>query len=161
MPSCSIAAGGGPCGRFTEQQMKRILFIGTLTLAAVPLVASSANAQDTLSRAGTVARTPSYNSLLTAIEATQSATDKVKSRTVTATDIRVVDANSVIGADNDATVKAALDTHKDHLATLRTVIGTNPAYVAALAGHKDKPMANDVIAVDIMNDGDVLVYFRK
>jgi hypothetical protein len=35
------------------------------------------------------------------------------------------------------------------------------AYTAALAGHKDKPEAKDVIAVDILADGDVLVYFKK
>ena len=94
---------------------------------------------------------------VTAIDATVAATEKVKQRMVTANDIRVVDATTVIGADNEMTVKTKLDTHKDHVTALRTAIGTNPAYTAALAAHKDKPLASDVIAVDILADGDVIV----
>jgi hypothetical protein len=77
------------------------------------------------------------------------------------TDIRVVDATTVVGSENDKALQAALDTHKEHITALRTAISNNPAYAAALAAHKDKPGANDVIAVDILDDGDVLVYFRK
>ena len=141
--------------------MKRTLLIGSLSLAAVALVGQSANAQDTLTRGGNVARTPSYTSLVTAIDATVAATEKVKQRMVTANDIRVVDATTVIGGDNELTVKSKLETHKDHVTALRTAIGSNPAYTAALAAHKDKPVASDVIAVDILADGDVIVYFRK
>ena len=141
--------------------MKRILLISSLSLAAAVLVPGSARAQDTLRRAGTVARTPSYTSLMTAIAASATAAEKVTQRSVMATDIRVVDATTVVGGENDKALKAALDTHKDHLTALRTAIGNNPAYTAALAGHKDKPVPDDVIAVDILDEGDVLVYFRK
>lgn len=141
--------------------MKRILLIGSLSLAAAAFVSGSAGAQDTLRRGGTVARTPSYSSLMTAIAATPTATEKVTQRNVMATDIRVVDATTVVGGENDKTLTAALDTHKEHIAALRTAISNNPAYTAALAAHKDKPVPNDVIAVDILDDGDVLVYFRK
>jgi hypothetical protein len=34
-------------------------------------------------------------------------------------------------------------------------------YTVALAAHKDKPEAKDVVAVDIQDSGDVLVYFKK
>jgi hypothetical protein len=141
--------------------MKRTLLIGSLALAAAAFVSGSAGAQDTLRRAGTVARTPSYTSLMTAIAATPTATEKVTQRSVMASDIRVVDAATVVGGENDKALKAALDTHKDHITALRTAIGNNPAYTAALAAHKEKPVANDVIAVDILDEGDVLVYFRK
>jgi hypothetical protein len=142
--------------------MKRILLIASLSVAAAAFVSTSATAQDTLlQRGGTVARTPSYQSLITAINATPTATEKVKQRTVTAADIRVVDASTVVGGEDDTGIKKALETHKDNLSALRTAIGNNPAYQAALAAHKDKPTAKDVIAVDIMNEGDVLVYFRK
>ena len=141
--------------------MKRILLIGSLSLAAAAFVTGSAGAQDTLRRAGTVARTPSYTSLMSAIAATPAATEKVTQRTVMASDIRVVDATTVVGGENDKALKAALETHKDHITALRTAISNNPAYTAALAAHKDKPVANDVIAVDILDEGDVLVYFRK
>ena len=141
--------------------MKRILLIGSLSVVAAAFVSSPASAQDTLRRGGTVARTPSYGSLVAAIAATPEATEKVKTRSVTAADIRVVDASTVIGGENDSTISAALKTHKEHVTSLQTAIGKNPAYQAALAAHKDKPTAKDVIAVDIMNDGDVLVYFRK
>lgn len=141
--------------------MKRILLISSLSLAAAAFVTGSAGAQDTLRRAGTVARTPSYTSLMSAIAATPAATEKVTQRNVMASDIRVVDATTVVGGENDKALKAALETHKDHITALRTAISNNPAYTAALAAHKDKPVANDVIAVDILDDGDVLVYFRK
>jgi fumarate hydratase class II len=87
--------------------------------------------------------------------------EAITQRSVMASDIRVVDAATVVGGENDKALKAALDTHKDHITALRTAIGNNPAYTAALAAHKEKPVANDVIAVDILDEGDVLVYFRK
>ena len=81
---------------------------------------------------------------------------------VTAADIRVVDAN--YGRRRRAR------TWPSRPRSTRTRItsppcarrsANNPAYSAALAAHKDKPVANDVIAVDIQDGGDVLVYFRK
>ena len=142
--------------------MKRTLLIGSLSLVAVALAGQSANAQDTLTRGGTVARTPSYTSLLSSIEATPTATDKVKQRTtVTADQIRVVDANSVIGPNQGLSIMTAFDKHKDHITELRAALGANPAYAAALAAHEAKPTVNNVMAVDILADGDVLVYFRK
>ena len=141
--------------------MKRILLIGSLCIAAAAFLAESAGAQDTLQRPGALARSPSYASLIASLAATPTATEKVGARTVTATDIRVIDANTVIGADNDEAVKAALEQHKDLIAALRAAIAKNMAYTVALAGHKDKPEAKDVIAVDILDGGDVLVYFRK
>src|SRR5262245_53483516 len=101
--------------------MKRILLIGSLSLAVVAVLPGSARAQDTVKRAGTVMRSPTYESLSTAISQTQSATEKVKTRTVTASDIRVVDAKTVVGG-NEKTVKSALETHKDHLTALRSAI---------------------------------------
>ena len=141
--------------------MKRILLISSLSLAVAAVLPVCAGAQDTLKAGGTVTRTPSYQSLVTAIAATETATGKVMKRSVTATDIRIVDATTVIGGENDKAIKTALETHKDHVTALRAAIANNPSYAAALAAHKDKPVANDVIAVDIQDVGDVLVYFRK
>jgi hypothetical protein len=142
--------------------MKRILLISSLSLAVAAALPGSAGAQDTLKAAGTVTRTPTYQSLVTSIAATETATTKVMNRSVSATDIRVVNANTVVVSDDaKKMVKTGLDTHKDHLTALRTAIANNPSYTAALAAHKDKPVANDVIAVDIQDAGDVLVYFRK
>jgi hypothetical protein len=73
----------------------------------------------------------------------------------------VVDAATVLGSENEEPIKAALEQHKDHIAALRDAVGKNMAYTVALAAHKDKPEAKDVIAVDILADGDVLVYFKK
>jgi hypothetical protein len=141
--------------------MKRLLLLGSLAFAAATLLTESARAQDTLQRPGALARTPSYPSLIAALAATPAATELVTKRTVTATDIRVVDAATIIGSDNEEPVKAALEKHKDHITALRTAISANMPYTVALAGHKDKPEAKDVIAVDILESGDVLVYFRK
>jgi hypothetical protein len=141
--------------------MKRNLLFGSLLMAAAAFLTDTAGAQDTVRSPGTLARTPSYTSLVAALASTPAATEKVGSRAVTATDIRVVDANTVIGSDNDEPVKAALEQHKDMITALQAAIAKNMAYTVALAGHKDKPEAKDVIAVDILADGDVLVYFRK
>lgn len=141
--------------------MKRILLVGSLCIAAAAFLSESASAQDTLQRPGTLARTPSYASLIAALAATPAATELVNTRTVTATDIRVVDVTTIMGSESDEPIKAALDQHKDHIAELRAAVGKNMAYTVALAAHKDKPEAKDVIAVDILADGDVLVYFKK
>lgn len=141
--------------------MKRILIISSLSIAAASLFTAPASAQDTLQRPGTLARTPSYESLLSALAATDSATLKIAARTVTPQDIRVIDIKEVLGTQSDEPVKAALDQHKDHITALRDAIAKNMAYTVALAAHREKPEAKDVIAVDIQNDGDVLVYFRK
>ena len=141
--------------------MKRTLLIGSLSLAAASFLAGSAGAQDTLTRPGALARTPSYTSLIASLAATPAATEKIASRTVTATDVRVVDVTTIMGSESDEPIKAALEQHKDAIAALRAAIAKNMAYTVALAGHKDKPEAKDVIAVDILDNGDVLVYFKK
>ena len=141
--------------------MKRNFLFGSLLLAAAAFLSDTAGAQDTVRSPGTLARTPSYTSLIAALAGTPAATERIGTRAVTATDIRVIDANTVIGSDNDEPVKAALEQHKDAIAALRAAVGKNMAYTVALAAHKDKPEAKDVIAVDILADGDVLVSFRK
>lgn len=141
--------------------MKRILLVGSLSIAAATLLAGSAGAQDTVQRPGALARTPSYTSLIAALAATPAATEKITTRTVTATDIRVVDVTTIMGSETDEPIKAALEQHKDAISALRAAIAKNMAYTVALAGHKDKPEAKDVVAVDILDNGDVLVYFKK
>ena len=141
--------------------MKRLLLIGSLSIAAASLLAAPASAQDTLQRPGVLARSPSYQSLISSLAGVAAATEKVNNRMVTATDIRVIDVKTVLESENDEPMKAALDQHKDLIAALREAIGKNPAYTVALAGHKDKPEAKDVVAVDILDSGDVLVYFKK
>ena len=141
--------------------MKRNLLIGSLSLAAATFLAGSAGAQDTLQRPGALARTPSYTSLIASLAATPAATEKITNRTVTATDIRVVDVTTIMGSESDEPIKAALDQHKDAIAALRAAIAKNMAYTVALAGHKEKQEAKDVIAVDILDNVDVLVYFKK
>lgn len=141
--------------------MKRLLLIGSLSIAAASFLADSAGAQDTLQRPGALARTPSYQSLIASLGATATATEKIGARTVTATDIRIVDVSTIMGSESDEPIKAALEQHKDAIAALRAAIAKNMVYTVALAGHKDKPEAKDVIAVDILDSGDVLVYFKK
>ena len=141
--------------------MKKLLLIGSLSIAAASLLADSAGAQDTLQRPGALARTPSYQSLIASLGATPAATEKIGARAVTATDIRVVDVSTIMGSESDEPIKAALEQHKDAISALRAAVGKNMVYTTALAGHKDKPEAKDVIAVDILDSGDVLVYFKK
>jgi hypothetical protein len=158
-----VAVSGGGRARYLcrSSVMKRQCLFGSLAIAAASFFSSPVAAQDTLQRSGALARTPSYASLTAALAATSTATELVGKRMVIATDIRVVDANTVIGSDNAEMVKSALEQHRDHIAQLRDAISQNVAYTTALAAHKDQPQAEHVIAVDILVSGDVLVYFRK
>jgi hypothetical protein len=135
----------------------------TASVAVVLALGSSgiASAQDTVQRAGSVPRAASYSSLTTALGAIAAATERINTRVVTAADIRVVDAVTVIGSENDEAVRKALEQSVDQLMLMRSAIAKNQVYVTALSAHKDKPEARDVIAVDILATGDVLVYFRK
>lgn len=141
--------------------MKRTLLIGSLALAAAAFSTKSAGAQDTLQRPGALARIPSFASLTASLAATPKATDLVTKRMVKATDVRIINATTVIGPDNATTVNGAIEQHKDHITALRDALGKNPIYTAALAAHTDKPEVAHVIAVDILESGDVLVYFRR
>lgn len=141
--------------------MKRNLLFGSLVLAAAAFLSDTAGAQDTVRSPGALARTPSYASLIAALAATPTSAERVATRAVTATDIRVVDVTIVMASENEEPIKAALEQHKDAIAALRAAVAKNMAYTVALAAHKDKPEAKDVIAVDILADGDVLVYFKK
>lgn len=140
---------------------KRSLLIGSLAIAAAMFSTKSAGAQDTLQRPGALARTPSFGSLTASLAATPKATELVNKRAVMATDVRVINAITVIGADNATTVNTAIEQHKDHITALRDALAKNAIYTAALAAHADKPEVVHVIAVDILESGDVLVYFRK
>ena len=151
----------GPAVPYQEYLMKRNLFIGSLVMAAAAFSSQSAGAQDTLQRPGALARTPSFASLTASIAATPKATDLVSKRPVVATDVRIVNATTVIGPDNAVTVNSAIEQHKDHITALREALSKNSIYSSALAAHADKPELANVIAVDILESGDVLVYFRK
>lgn len=141
--------------------MKRSMLISSLVLAGAAFLPAFAGAQDTLQRPGALARTPSFGSLTASLAATTKATELVTSRAVTGTDVRVINATTVIGSDNAETVNSALEQRKDDIAALRAALSKNAAYTAALAAHADKPEVAHVIAVDILASGDVLVYFRK
>jgi hypothetical protein len=140
--------------------MKKLL-IGSLVIAAVSFGSVSAWAQDTLQRQGALARTPSFASLTASLAATPKATDLVIRRAVTAPDVRIINAITVIGSDNAKTINTAIEQHKEHIAALRDALSKNAIYTAALAAHADKPELANIIAVDILGSGDVLVYFRK
>jgi hypothetical protein len=161
MSSLTKSPQPGPAVHCQEYTMKRSLLIGSLAIAAAAFSTQSAGAQDTLQRPGALARSPSFASLTASLAATPKATELVGKRTVTATDVRVINATTVIGPDNATTVNSAIEQHKDHIAALRDALTRNAIYTAALAAHADKPEVANVIAVDILESGDVLVYFRK
>jgi hypothetical protein len=139
---------------------KRLLMASVAVVVALG-GAGNASAQDTVQRTGSLPRAPSYTSLTTAIGAIAAATERINTRVVTAADIRVVNAVTVIGSENDEAIRKALEQSMDQLILMRSAIAKNQVYVTALSAHQDKPEARDVIAVDILATGDVLVYFRK
>jgi hypothetical protein len=130
--------------------MKKLL-IGSLVIAAVSFGSVSAWAQDTLQRQGALARTPSFASLTASLAATPKATDLVIRRAVTAPDVRIINAITVIGSDNAKTINTAIEQHKEHIAALRDALSKNAIYTAALsrlAGPRARA-APDALAVPV------------
>jgi hypothetical protein len=131
-------------------------------LAVAAFVAGSAGAQEQKTSKGDVARAPTIASLMSAIEGTQATVTAIKAReAIKADDIILVDASTVIGAQSDSSVKAALMTQSAHVDSLRAAIGARAEVTALLDKQSVKLTAADVIAAEVLSDDKILVYFRK
>ncbi|HEX9563243.1 MAG TPA: hypothetical protein VF981_04700 [Gemmatimonadaceae bacterium] len=142
--------------------MTRVLFMAALAVTTAWIAPAAAGAQDTVSRAGTVVRMPSYESLLSAITATSTAAEKIKARVaLTTAEVRVVSVSEFVDDAREEAFDEAIDRQKDNLPVLREAISKAAPIRDALAAHANKPTANDVVAVDIAEAGDVIVYIKS
>lgn len=155
--------------------MKRILMISSLAAAFGLTLPALASAQDTVRRGGEVARTPSYATLMSALASTQRATEQIKGlTTINATDVRVVDVKDFVTTTNETEFNDAIGRHQAELDSLHAAIEANATLSQAIASHKpagamaDTTMqagqaltAKDVVAAEVLDDGEVVLYVRK
>lgn len=141
--------------------MRTTRFLFTLATLAATAVAGSAGAQDTTVSKGEVAKAPSFNSLVTAVNATPATVEALKMRAeIKDTEIRLVNATPLIAGQDESTLKAALEQHAAAIEQLRTALGAQAAVTAALDKNDPKVTAADIIAVDLHVDGTLDVYFK-
>ena len=142
--------------------MRTTRFLLTLaTFAATTFVAGSAGAQDTTVSKGEVAKAPSFNSLVTAVNATPATVEALKMRAeIKDTEIRLVNATPLIAGQDESQLKAALEQHSAALEQLRTALGSQASVTAALDKNDPKVTVADIIAVDLHVDGTLDVYFK-
>lgn len=155
--------------------MKRILMLCSLAAAVGVALPALATAQDTASRGGEVARAPSYASLMSALAATERATEKIKGMTtINEADVRVVDVGTLVTNENQMEFSQAIDRHKAELDSLHAAIQANPTLANAIARHTGGGVmtdtaqtgqamvtVQDVVAADVIDDKEVVLYVRR
>jgi hypothetical protein len=111
---------------------------------------------------GEVAMAPSFNSLITAINATSAQNDKVKDlKDVSATNVMLVNVNDLLKGNDVAALNEALKKNDADLSTLRTTLGANSALNGVLTSNATPLTPADVVATDVTADGHVMVYYWK
>lgn len=154
--------------------MKRILMISSLAATFGLTLPALASAQDTVRRGGEVARTPSYATLMSALASTQRATEQIKGlTTINASDVRVVDVKDFVTTTNETEFNDAIGRHQAELDSLHAAIEANPTLTQAIASHvpmgamadttmQAQPLtAKDVVAAEVLDDGEVVLYVHK
>jgi hypothetical protein len=142
--------------------VNRTLLLAAVAAAALSTAPAAAGAQDTVTRAGVVPRTPSYSSLIGAVAATATSAERVAARmALTVDDITIANIADYIDDMREDEFEAAIERQKASLPTLHEALNKVGAVRDALAAHALKPTVNDVIAVDVADEGEVIVYIRK
>lgn len=139
---------------------RSLLLASFAALVAAPVVAS---AQDTVSRGGEVARVPSYATLLAAISGTHGTAAQIQSlpATLQATDVRIVEITTLVTTEKETEFNEAFERHKAERDSLQAAIQQNQVLSQALGQHESKANATDVVAAEVMPDGEVVLYVRK
>jgi hypothetical protein len=142
-----------------------------VAVGAIVLVAAAAPAQDTarvrvpdttraVSR-GDVAAAPTFAGAIAAIHASPQALAKlaavteVKDGAVTFVNVRDLTAGTL-----EADFTAALAKNQATIDSLRAAITARQDLNKAFAAHAAKPSVSDVVALDVLADGTLWIYFR-
>ena len=147
--------------------MKNRTLLSALATAAVVAIAtpSISQAQDTTKKEskGEVAMAPSFSSLMSALNsvAAQNAKWTAMTTPITAENVQLVNAESLLQGNDVEAFKTALKTNEADVATLRKTLGANTALATILKGNTPELTADDVIATDVSADGKAIVYYWK
>lgn len=156
----------GRCGGSSQHNggptMKSTRFLlGLAAVAVSSFVAAQAGAQDTTVAKGEVAQPHTFVSLVAAINATPATLEALKARSeIKETDVKLVNAASLIAVENDSALTAALEKNAKDIEQLRSILGAQAAITDALAKADPKATIADVIAADIHVDGSIDLFYR-
>jgi hypothetical protein len=118
---------------------------------------------------GEVAMSPSFGSLISAINSGTANADKLKSLTsVNAGDVQFVNVEDLIKGNDVQALTDAMSKNKDGIESLRTALGSNPAISLLLApdsaaapGAAAKPSTKDIVAADVSAGNKLVLYYWK
>ena len=152
----------------------RTLLAAFVAAAAIGIASPSiSHAQQKETSKGEVATTPSFGTLISAINSASAHNDKLKAMTeLTADHVQLVNVEDLLKGQNVEALNNALTKNEADITTLRTTIESNktitsllttgPTTTATTATTAATPLtAADVIATDVGADGKVIVYYWK
>ena len=140
--------------------MKKLLIPVTAFLLAV--VTAPAMSQDTLVSRGDVAKAPSFEGLITAMEKTPGVIEALLKRTAIAdSEIVVIDTKPLLEGKGEDMLKIQLDRNKDGIKQLQEILSKHPSVEARLKKESASPSVSEVIAAEVGADGKVQLYYRK
>jgi hypothetical protein len=139
--------------------------LAAFATAAVVAIASPtvSHAQVPQTSKGEVAMKPTFNTLLTAVNATAAQNDKIKALTeVPAANVTLVNVEELVQGNDVEALKAAITKNDADLATLRTTLGANAGINGVLTANTPAALTPaDVVATDVGPDGKVTVFYWK
>ena len=151
--------------------MQTRTLLAALTAAAIAAVVTPArsNAQDTTTSKGEVAMRPNFGSLISAINASSTHTDKIKGMTdLSASNVQLVNVEDLLKGNDVNALNNALTKNQSSIDSLRTTLGANTTInglitstASSMATDAPKLTANDVVAADVTDDGHVVLYYWK
>ena len=122
--------------------------------------------------AGDVAKAPNFGSLMSALNNAQAQTEKLAAKTeLTAQNVQFVNVEELVPADSAQALESALTQNEAQITELRSKIAQHTALQSILSAATTTPAtptatatpitAEDVVAVDVQDDGQVIVYYKK
>ena len=151
-----------------------------------PPTPAPAPAPQTRTSTGDVAKTPSFVSLMSALSSTAAHTEKLAAKTdLTAQNVQFVNVDELLQGSNAQALELALAKHEPQITALRTALAEHESFKTVLSTATTTPAAtsttsttdtarstataaasspittDDIIAVDVQDEGDVVVYYRK
>jgi hypothetical protein len=140
--------------------MLKALLRTVAPLATATLLTTTLDAQEKTSK-GDVARPPTFSSMIAAINFTPATVGTLAARkTIAAGDVRLVDARSLEQGQSDAILNVVLQRHAAGIEQLRSLLRAQTEVVALLGNHSPKVNVSEVIAVEVLSDDKLLLYWK-
>jgi len=152
-----------------------------MAAAAVAAIAtpSLSQAQNPTTSKGEVAVSPSFGSLISAINSASTHNEHIKGMTdLSATNVQLVNVEDLLKGNNVEALNAALHKNESDIKALRTTLGENTTIASVLAhdstaatttttttptisANAKAITSDDIVAADVGADGKVVLYYWK